>query len=1063
MDSCVVIAISHLVIYVMIRVVSLLYSPISKDKIRVQRLVYSPKAFIFIRRRNGDIADVTRYCTAGEVNRRVNAVSTAKFTLRNPNMLFTAKGGGHAAFFPMDPVTIYLQRLKGRPVRVFTGFLDETPYYELYPGVIEFRASCTLKKLLYTYFDPALPYTSSFLAQYGWQPTGDGGIYNPRAINGIENDKDGGMGALLYATMTEIGHWNKNNIKIEALPQDLITRMANMLKDFEDENAAAQQEVETLIGRFIGAGDYGGSGGTTSGDNTDVSKYEGTVAQIIYQVGKAMNVRPKYMLAAFETGIVESGMKNLNYGDSDSKGWRQERTSIYGDGPDGATNVNASAKRFFQECAKFDTGDGQTAGELAADVQRPAAQYRGRYEAVRAQAVTLMEKTKEAVDNKNSKNSSSSTPDRTVRAGSSSKSGSSSPDVNHDQLAKSTDVHGAMAGLQVIANLAAAFGLQVTAGKDDHSTYTSTGNVSDHSRGWAIDVSNGVLTQQEDDFCAWVKRNLAPMIKQLIWRDTDQFNGYTITGHQNHVHVAIKPEYAGNKEKTLTAVLNALAGRPIGAPGQVPLGKKSVVVMVDSLSVDTYPYLKAAMDDGVIVFDGQVGRNSADTLTKLQSLMTNKVKVVVFDAGTNDDFSQPDAYRDRLDQVKEAAGKAHVVVYTLNRGNVPDSQVKAMNDRVRDFGNSGNVSVVDWGSKDALLGPDGIHPGIDGYKTRASMTSAVVQPTVTVQSDTSSNSSTDNSQIMSRVNATVLAAQMQWASVEDRLEAVALQGNKSLMNDKPLMPFIQQMAESSLRQFQSMPNGDFFAFYPDYFGETWHRPPYWIIDDIEVLDGRVKLSDDALVTHEYAIGDTFYQGAGSFMSKIFSAGAVSITNAFQSGSVTTDANKKAQSKDKDTRKLFHAFNRAMTQDEAVQFLTRYGARPDVQEFPFIRNPFYEMFMAYQRFMQAWSRQFLSPFKLTFMPELYPGGKVGFIEHGLQMYIEEVTHTWDYGSGFVTEADLSSPAAMLDNKGQPLNDNLPSNMPTALLEVANDNTPTNSPGIPQGSTVAPDGNGGMRPT
>lgn len=1028
----------------------------------MQRLVYSPKAFIFIRRRNGDIADVSRYCTAGEVNRRVNAVSTAKFTLRNPNMLFTAKGGGHAAFFPMDPVTIYLQRLKGRPVRVFTGFLDETPYYELYPGAIEFQASCTLKKLLYTYFDPALPYTMSFLANYGWQPTGDGGIYNPRAINGIESQDDGGMGKLLYATMTEIGHWQKNNIKIEALPKDLITRMANMLRDFENENASAQKEVETLISRFIGAGDYGQSGSTTSNDGGDVSQYEsGDVAVTIYKVGKAMNVRPKYMLAAFETGIVESGMKNLNFGDADSKGWRQERVSIYGE--DHATSVALSAQDFFKECAQFDTGDGQTAGELAADVQRPAAQYRGRYEDARAKAVTLMEKTKAKVDGQVA--DQPDTPaDRTVRAGSSTKPTTSTPDPNRDQLSKSTDVHGAMAGLQVIANLAAAYGLQVTAGKDDHSTYTSTGNVSDHSRGWAIDVSNGTLTQQEDDFNAFVKKNLAGLIKQLIWRDTDQFNGYTITGHQNHVHVAIKPEYAGNKEKTLEAVLNALAGRPIGSPGQVPLGKKSVVYVGDSLSVGTYPYLKPKLDDGVIVFDGLVGRNSADTLTKLQNLMTDQVKVVVFDAGTNDDFSQPDAYRDRLDQVKDAANKAHVVVFTLNRGNVSDAQVKAMNDKVREFGNTGNVSVVDWGSKDALLGSDGIHPDVDGYKTRADMTSAVVQPTATVQSDTSTNSSTDNSQIMSRVNATVLAAQMQWASTEERLEAVALQGNKSLMNDKPLMPFIQQMAESSLRQFMSMPNGDFFAFYPDYFGETWHRPPYWIIDDIEVLDGRVKLNDAALVTHEYAIGDTFYQnGSSELMNRLFSAGSISITNAFQSGSVTTDANKKAQSKDKDTRKLFHAFNRAMTQDEAVQFLVRYGARPDVQDFPFIRNPFYEMFMAYQRFMQAWSRQFLSPFKLTFMPELYPGGKVGFIEHGLQMYIEEVTHTWDYGSGFVTETDLSSPAAMLDNKGQPINDNLPSNMPTALLEVANDNTPTTSPGIPQSSTVALDGNGGMRPT
>jgi hypothetical protein len=872
----------------------------------MQRLVYSPRAYVFIRRRNGDVIDVSRYCTAGEVVRRVSAVSTAKFSLRNPDMLFTAKGGRHASFFPMDPVTIYLQRLKNRPVRVFTGFLDETPYYELYPGVIELNASCTLKKLLYNYFDPALPYTQSFLAEYGWLPGADGGIYNPRAINGIETDKDGGMGALLFATMTNIGHWNKDNIKIEALPDDLIRRMANMLRNFEEENAAAQKEVETLISRFIGAGDYGGSGGTTSGDNAaDVSQYDGDVAEIIYQVGKAMNVRPKFMLAAFETGIVESGMKNLNFGDADSKGWRQERVSIYGDGPDGATNVNASAKRFFQECAQQDKGDSQTAGQLAADVQRPAAQYRGRYDEVRAKAATLMEKTAAAVDKKDqnatgSSSSGSTTTTTTTRVGGSSK-GSGGTSTRLDAIiAEANRLNGlAMHGMPY-SNFRPP---NDTVGYDCSSSCAQLLK----KAGYKVDGWPATSTIK-----SFMKKGEDPTGRVTFWNN-DKLNQ---SGNSVHIFATIEGRDWGTN-RTVS---------PNGGP-----------------SWSTHP------------------------------------------KGGFEPFHVPDL------------------------------------DEPADVPTNANTSV----------------PG-------------------DTQSPSDSSSATGN--IMSRVNATVLASTMQWATVEERLEATALQGNKSLMNDKPLMPFIQQMAESSLRQFQSMPNGDFFAFYPDYFGETWHRPPYWFIDDIEVLEGKVRLNDAAVVTHEYAIGDTFYSGAGSLMSKLFSAGSVSITNAFQSGSVTTEANRQANSDDKDTRKLFHAFNRAMTQDEAVQFLERYGARPDVQEFPFIRNPFYEMFMAYQRFMQAWARQFISPFKLTFMPELYPGGKVGFPEHGLQMYIEEVTHTWDYNSGFVTETDLSAPAAMLDSKGQPLNDNLPPNMPTALLEVANDKTDPNPPNV----VVAPDGQGGSRP-
>jgi hypothetical protein len=93
--------------------------------------------------------------------------------------------------------------------------------------------------------------------------------------------------------------------------------------------------------------------------------------------------RNRYLRAALQIGIVESGLQNLNHGDADSKGWRQERQSLYKD----PTNVKASVNRVFDEMAQHDQG--QPSWELAADVQRPAAQYRGRYKDVAAKAAKL--------------------------------------------------------------------------------------------------------------------------------------------------------------------------------------------------------------------------------------------------------------------------------------------------------------------------------------------------------------------------------------------------------------------------------------------------------------------------------------------------------------------------------------------------------------------------------------------------------------------------------------------------------------------------------------------------
>src|SRR3954471_22087861 len=91
------------------------------------------------------------------------------------------------------------------------------------------------------------------------------------------------------------------------------------------------------------------------------------------------------VLAALVTGRVESNFKNLGGGDADSQGWRQERASLYRN----PTNLKASVRRFYQEAAKLDRG--QKVGELAADVQRPAAQYRGRYAQASAKAKALMQ------------------------------------------------------------------------------------------------------------------------------------------------------------------------------------------------------------------------------------------------------------------------------------------------------------------------------------------------------------------------------------------------------------------------------------------------------------------------------------------------------------------------------------------------------------------------------------------------------------------------------------------------------------------------------------------------
>lgn len=101
-------------------------------------------------------------------------------------------------------------------------------------------------------------------------------------------------------------------------------------------------------------------------------------------IGAQVGASPKEIKAAIETGLVESNLSNPSGGDGDSAGWRQERASLYPN----PRNLDASIRRFYAE-TRGQRGKAGSAGQLAAAVQRPAAQYRGRYQTQSGRADVL--------------------------------------------------------------------------------------------------------------------------------------------------------------------------------------------------------------------------------------------------------------------------------------------------------------------------------------------------------------------------------------------------------------------------------------------------------------------------------------------------------------------------------------------------------------------------------------------------------------------------------------------------------------------------------------------------
>lgn len=228
-------------------------------------------------------------------------------------------------------------------------------------------------------------------------------------------------------------------------------------------------------------------------------------------------------------------------------------------------------------------------------------------------------------------------------------------------------------------------------------------------------------------------------------------------------------------------------------------------------------------------------------------------------------------------------------------------------------------------------------------------------------------------------------------------------GARQLMNNQPFLPWLTHLTNSTMRAFCSAPNGDFIAWFPDYF-DIWGIAARMVIKPIELQDFTVDWSDQQIVTHEFVIGSTnpiFDNSSGG----IVQGGSTDLTQwaaMLATNGIAT----------MDFPQIFKVIYGEAADGKFVHdYLTRFGARPNLEQIPnIIRGP-QEFYMALWRFMTHWSEQFNATVPMTFMPELWPGMIIQIKEFGFQAYVTQVTHRGSYGDNgrFITEATIIAPA------------------------------------------------------
>jgi hypothetical protein len=234
----------------------------------------------------------------------------------------------------------------------------------------------------------------------------------------------------------------------------------------------------------------------------------------------------------------------------------------------------------------------------------------------------------------------------------------------------------------------------------------------------------------------------------------------------------------------------------------------------------------------------------------------------------------------------------------------------------------------------------------------------------------------------------------------------SLAGARALMNDEPMLPWISNLMSSVMRSWCSAPNGDFMAWFPDYFG-LWDSAAKMNVKSIELQDFTVEWYDQEIVTHQYVVGTPvamFDTRTATVQAADGGAGGgAGLAWMMQTDGVAT----------MDFTGIFRAiFGVEASQQFVDEYLDRFGGRPNIVNVPTIRwQSGGEFFMALYMFMQRWANQFRADVPMTFMPELWPGMLLCLPEYQFQSYILEVQHTFQFGpgGGFHTKAKICAPA------------------------------------------------------
>jgi len=955
---------------------------------QVGTFIYSPDISAFIYNIDGNMIDISEDIINFSMDREVNSTSTFTCMLSNYNRKYTKQApSGNRLINTMDRITVFLKRTNF--IQCFTGLITYAPLETLVPTPITINASCTLYILQQTYWDDTLIDYQGLLLNF----------FDNAAFSTSYTVNDGGIAQAIVNVLTKVVGWNTNSIHIQGVPQNFVKFAAGAFTDILSANQSNQSVIDT-VSKVVG------TDGVVNGTSTNTNNIEfkgNQTAKAVDAPDGGVGVQINATRAvAFETHPLAGGKENFPGPHPSNPVTSLDLINedvYYCSAPFsyitmGNSKIANNAKQWLAHNPNSNSSDGR--------LLLVTNQATNRVVALRTTSVPQ-------------------------RPNSNAVKGAApyNPDANYLQCHPSVVAY--LNGTISDPKIWKATNSKANTPNSVDITFEWAGNAQIKAgKQQNINPNNANSYYGYGPTKATNPNALNDALNKLVYNLIGQIGDkYTQNIYASKGLTRINPGQYGKHNGSFDC--SGLAYWAYGTIG-ITLGTGS------DTTGECGPVTQSQRPDGSYVWDG--GGDPAVYGQWIPNSQQPQRGDLIFwqvpsDGGTTPqhvsilitNFGDPGPKGTKWEGTPGSSDVAYTIESSTDGGGSINSaqylgpgnlgpNVQPISWTKIAFGNQQSWGAVYQNNLQQSLGAQyiGARRPITKHHSWGQTSNQNYNPIVSVNNTNGSTTSNaganqyDMTTVAGRSSISLTDAyNTQFQTPNYNTTASIIQGNpQAFILDNPVMQDLQQIVGAGVRCFQSAPNGDFIAWFPDYYG-VYGTQPSLDISPVEIMDFQIYHDDTQLVTHVAVVGDT--TGIGQQVSSVdqmVTQGVVSI-------------------QDVTTMQILFGQNtgnvKTLAQNEktVTSFLNRYGIRPSVTQQSVIHTNALEYIYALHTFMESWVRQFISTVSLTFMPELYPGMRISITidnEDGgvdnYQFYVTAVQHQGDRSGGFTTTASLTAP-------------------------------------------------------